>query len=501
MSYQDFRFYFSLLMRRLPQFLLIAFTVTTLGVLVIILLPNKYKSTAEILVESPQISAKLAPSTVPDNAVEQLGIYQQEIMTRRHLLQLAKKFDVFGPRAATMKEADIIKRMRAQTSFDLVSDARNGPGATIFSVSFEDRDPEVSAGVVNELVSMILEKNTASRNRTASETLQFFSSEVARLNNQLKGFDSRILEFKNAHRDALPDSLGFRRTEQSAQQQRLQMLDWEEAGLRNRRSNLIQMFEATGAVGTAAAATPEQQTLQELKRTLSDQLVLFSAGSPNIVALKARIAALEASIRHSAPPADAASQAGRAGGPPSQLDMQLSDIDQRLEFISKEKASIAKSLASLAKTIAATPDNETILNAMERNRQNTQSQYSAAVERYAAASTGKEIEADSKGERFSVVEPAIPPAHATWPKRGRLAALAALAGLVAAAGFVLLTELVNRSVRRPSELVSALQIRPIATIPSIARPAPRLLKPGYVLGLVALAGVGQLFWINSAGNH
>lgn len=497
MSLKDIRFYYAILLRRLPYFLAIVLVVTAVGGTVAYMLPAIYSASAKILVESPQISADLAHSTVSNNAVQQLDIYQQELMTREHLLDLAQKLDVYGVRRSELTDADIVEDLRDRTTFELVSDARSG-GATVFSVAFEDRDPTIAARVVNEFVSLILKKNVNVRTAQASETLQFFADEVSRLGRDLSTLDSKILEFKNANRDALPDSLDFRRMQQSSQQERLQMLEWEETGLRTRRNNLIQMFEATGQIAKEGPMTPDQQTLLDLRRSLSDQLVLFSESSPNIVALRTRIASLEDTIRNAAP--DDGEGGENVKAPPSQLDIQLSDIDQRLVFIGRERKSINKSLASLSKSIAATPANEGTLNALSRTRENTQTQYSAAVAGYAQAATGKQIEVDAKGERFSVVEPAAPPHEPVRPKRKRLAAASMAAGLGLGAAFIVLLELLNKSIRRPSELVDALQIQPLATIPFIDVKERKPAYARYIAGMLMLAGLGQLLFISSIGN-
>jgi len=49
-----------------------------------------------------------------------------------------------------------------------------------------------------------------------------------------------------------------------------------------------------------------------------------------------------------------------------------------------------------------------------------------------------------------------------------IAAAGLFGGLAAGLGLVVLLELLNRSVRRPSELVNALGIQPFATVPYIA---------------------------------
>src|SRR5262245_13283457 len=76
-----------------------------------------------------------------------------------------------------------------------------------------------------------------------------------------------------------------------------------------------------------------------------------------------------------------------AMGLDSELDIQLAEIDGRLSYIDDDKAVITKSLAELQESILATPANEVVLNALERNYKNTQIQYDTAVAKLAEAST------------------------------------------------------------------------------------------------------------------
>jgi polysaccharide chain length determinant protein (PEP-CTERM system associated) len=465
----DLRFYLSIFLRRLPYFLAIAVSISAIAVAVALLLPSVYRASARILVEAPQIPSDLARPTVPSNPIEQLQIIEQQITTRENVLTLAKKLNIYGDERAELSDADILQDMQERTNFArLQQDTPGGDGAIIFNISFDAPDPRLASDVVNEFVALILRKNVRLRTGKAGDTLQFFEQEVARLGADLTRIEGEILKFKNDNKNALPDSLDFRRVQQSSQQERLRALEREEAGLRSRRNNFIQMFEATGRVPNLVPLTQDQQMLQDLKRTLSEQLVMFSEASPNIVALKTRIAGLEKSVRQAA---DDDKSGGKRGV--SDVDLQLSDIDERLRFIEAEKAAISKDLAELTKSIAATPANETILNALDRSRDNVQTQYNTATARLAEASTGEQIEIRSKGERFSVVEPAMPPQDPISPNRYRIAGMGVIGGFGLGLGLVVLLELLNRSVRRPIEIVQLLQAQPLATISYIPAPGER----------------------------
>jgi uncharacterized protein involved in exopolysaccharide biosynthesis len=482
----DIRFYLSQLLRRAHYVAAIVAVFLVGGIAIALLMQPLYRASAKILVEAPQIPTEMARSTVPISAVEQFEVIQQEVTTQDKLQALARRLDVYGSDIARMSATDIADDMRKRLRFEQVQleTQGRGEGATVFAISFDARDPHLAASVVNDLVDRVVDKNVSLRTGRAGETMKFFDQEVERLGKELSGLEAEILQFKNANKDALPDSLDFRRSQQSGLQDRLSQMEREEAGLRSRRNNLVQLFQNTGQLANAGPLTPDQQLLQDMNRALADQLAIFSDTSPNIVTLRKRIAALQEKIK--------ANGAGKNAGP-SELDLQLSDIDERLRYIGEEKASISESLSKLSVSIAATPGNDTKLSALERTRNNIQAQYNAATALQAQASTGEQIEARSKGGRFSVVEPAVAPEKPVRPARLRIVALSLLAGIAAGLGLVVLLELTNTTVRRPAELAALLQAQPLATIPYILDPEEKKsMLRRLRLGL-ALAGSVAIF--------
>jgi hypothetical protein len=129
-----------------------------------------------------------------------------------------------------------------------------------------------------------------------------------------------------------------------------------------------------------------------------------------------------------------------------------------------------------------------MLNAMERSYQNVQSQYNAATAKLAEASTGEQIELRSKGARFSVIEMASPPHEPRSSKRLAIAGGSMIAGLGAGLGLFVLLELLNRTIRRPADLVQQLDIYPFATIPYIASKGEKLFRAiGFAAALLIVA--------------
>ena len=95
----------------------------------------------------------------------------------------------------------------------------------------------------------------------------------------------------------------------------------------------------------------------------------------------------------------------------------------------------------------------------------------------------------AKGERFSLVEPAVAPSAPDKPNRVLIAGAGVAGGLGAGLGFIVLLELLNRSIRRPSELSAHLGIQPFATIPYIRTGRELRWKRGVLVSALVVIAV------------
>ncbi|MCR6502406.1 Wzz/FepE/Etk N-terminal domain-containing protein [Shinella sp. CPCC 101442] len=472
----DFGFYLSIARRRLPLVLLVTLVALLAAVLVTKFRKPVYTASAKLLVEAPQIPAELARSTVPMGATAQLLILQQEITTHDALVALASSLDIYAASPETPPDEDIVADMRSRIGFrQLQLDAQDpAQRVAIYAVSFDAGTPALAAKVTNELVALVLSKNQRERTSRASNTLEFFDQKAVALNDTLKQLEADILQFKKDNRESLPESIDFYRSELLSQHDRLASLEREASELRSKRGALVAAYTNTDQLpGIEQRLTPDQQLLVDLNKALSEQLTVFSDDSPNIAAIRTRIAELEKRILAVRSPVVTDGKAQNVRSAPFGLDLQLSEIDQRLEAIASEKATSDKRIAALRQSIARAPISEAGLTALQRNRDNVQKQYNAAVVQRAEASTGEQLEIRSDGERFSLLEAAVIPTKAAGPGRRLIVAGGALAGLGLGLGLVVLLELLNRTVRRPRDITNLLEVEPLATIPVIGMSNPR----------------------------
>ena len=463
----DIRFYLLRFLRRFHYFLLVAVAVAAVGLTTAAVLPPVYRAEARLLVESPQIPDDLAASTVSTGAPEALQIIQQRLLTRANLLDMAQRLQVYGTGsaagggggAAVMSPDKIVEDMRRRTQIDLPDQKAE---AAFVSVSFAAPTGPLSAQVTNDIVTQILQENVALRTATAGQTLDFFQQEVDRLGGELSQQGGRILEFKLSNKEALPDSMDYRRARQASQQERLLQLQRELAGLGERRARMVEIYQSTGQLeANTAPISPEEAQLRKLKDDLSTALIVYSPQNPQVKLLQGKIALLEATVK-----TQLEGRNPEAAGL-SAFDLQISDLDSQISFASDEKLAIEAELTALQASIDATPNNSIALDALQRDYDNIQTQYNDAVARLAQASTGERIEALSKGQRITVVEQAGAPDEPTSPNRPAIAAGGVFGGIGLGIAFVMLLEVMNRTVHRPVDLQTRLGIAAFATVPFI----------------------------------
>lgn len=469
----DFKFYFSLFLRRLPYFLILLAIGSAVGLTLASVLSPVYVARAVLIVESQQIPSELAATTVQTEATEQLQIIQQRILTRASLLDMANRLEIYAPapgEAAVQMPADeIVEDLRRRIAIVTTGGVtRTGPvQATIVNVTFEAPTAAMSAAVTNEVVTLILQENVEIRTNVAGQTLSFFVEEVARLDRELTTRGAEILAFQEANLEALPDSLEFRRTQQAAGQERLSQVGREMAVLRDRRERLVTLFETTGIVaetGPTANLTPEQRQLQGLRDELANALAVLSPQNPRVRVLEAQIAALEVTVTGQLA---AGGQVTQTGAQPSAYDLQLADIDGQLAYLAALKDEVAVTMDALRRSIEATPGNAIALDTLQRDYANLRAQYDQAVANRGRAETGDTIEALAKGQRITVIEQAVAPREPQSPNRPLIAIGGVAGGLALGLGFVALLEVLNTAIRRPADLTAKLGIAAFGTLPLI----------------------------------
>ena len=494
----NLKFYLSIFRRRFIYFLIVTTILSAISVTVAYTLPPAYVSKMVILVESPQIPEELASSTVRTPAFEQLQIVQQRLLTRAHMLDIARRLDVL-PDINEMNPDEIVEGMRGRTT--IKTSNRRLKEAPLMTVSFEAPKARTAAEVLNEYLVLIQQQDSEYRKGRSGETLEFFSQEVERLSDELDVQSGQILEFKQANVDALPESLEFRLGQQSMLQDRLTQTSRDISDMKRQREQLLQLFEATGQVEDPQEdpLSREEQQLQDLQNQLDDALVIYSAENPRIKLLKTRIEKIEAILveRAGATPQEEGSPVSEtAPERPALLTLQIGEIDNRIAALEKQETTLGAQIDTLNDNISRTPEVSIALEELERKYAGIQQQYDQTEDRLSRAQTGDRIETRSRGQRMSVIEQPGIPTEPTKPNRLMIAGGGTAFGIFAGIGLILLMELMNTTARRPEDIIKRFGVMPFTTIPYTRTRGQKLRQRSakLLLSLVILVGIPALVY-------
>lgn len=484
-------FYWRLLLQRMPAMLALFLLCVGLSVAMAVRLPETFRTSANLVVQNPEISAELLPQTVAANAAERLEVIEQRLLTRANLIDIANEFDVFEDRAS-MDSDEVVERMEKATTIRRTS-GRNQ--ATFMTISFEGRSPRIVANVVNQYVTKVLEDNAEATGQRVRNTVAFFEEQVAELAAELDAQSAQIVLFKSENSSALPDDLEYRLDRQSQLLERQTRLEREKSSQGNQRAQMLALFDATGQMseGRVVPQTAEQEQLQQAKRRLANLRLTYSETSPQVQLLQRQVDSLEAVVEEQM--ANASSQI--TGNPnASAVEVTLADIDARMATIDEEIAQIETELADLGVGINATPANAIALGALERDYRNIQQLYNNAVARLAQAQVSDQVESGGRGERIEILEAASIPSRPSGPNRPKIIAAGVAAGLGLAGGLFMLLELLNRSIRRPAELTARFGVTPLTVIPFMETRRSQIIRRVTLASafVVVLVGVPAGLW-------
>jgi polysaccharide chain length determinant protein (PEP-CTERM system associated) len=480
----DLSYYFAVFLRRIHYFIIITALVSAAAIAAALLLPAVYTAQSLLLVESSQIPGQLAAPTVQAAALEKLQNVQNRLMTRQNLIDIANRIGVFRD-IKKMSPDEIVQAMRDSTK---IKNSAGKGEATMMTLTFEGEGGKIAAGVVNEYVTLILKADAEMRTKGAQATLDFFDQQVQNLSTELDKLSAKLLDFQNKNSDALPSTLAYRLTQQTGLQSRLDVAEQDIKQLQDQKDRLIAIYNATGQVtNNPALQTPEAKQLANLNDQLQQALAVLAPTHPKIKLFQAQIAQLETIVKNQTTSLSTSTSANPTA---SMFDAQIADLDSRIQVAIQSRDQLSEQLKKLQDTIDRTPANQIALDALNRDFTNVQQQYNSAVTKQSQAAAGEQIELLSKGEKISVLDAATIPNFPTKPNRAVIGIGGVFAGMLLGLGTIVLMELLNRSVRRPKDIIKTFGITPIVTIPYLRTPGETMRRRSIFIGFLLLAVIG-----------
>lgn len=518
-STKDLQDYLITLRKHKSGILAIALSITVVSAAVAFLLPATYKSSATILIEQQEIPTELVQSTVTSYAAERIQTIEARVMSRANLLDIVEKFDLYPDRRQRETVEEIVQRMRDDFSMEVISaevvDPRTGrPSvATIaFLLSFQGETPEKVQRVTNELTSLYLSTNMQSRTQKAVETSEFFKDETDKLGRIISGLEQKLAAFKQDNAEMLPDQhqinlLAMQRSEAgiSDTEMRLSGLEERKFYLENQLTLIdpgstdgvgpgarLKVLEAqyTSAksrysddhpdvqglkreidslrkeVGMSSQTDSLAQQLSALRTELVSVRKKYTSDHPDVISLESRIQKLSGELE-SAP--DRPENDYYTSNPDNPLYLstqsQLASVKSEIKILKQQVVNMKAAVQSLSGKILVAPQVEREYLKLLRDYENSVVRYRDTKEKQMRADIGKQLESESKGERFTLIDPAALPEKPISPNRPAIVILGFLLAIGGGVGFAFVADIISGAVRGAKNIHALLGVAPLAVIP------------------------------------
>ena len=548
--------------RRRRPMIITALSCLAITLLLVLFLPAYYRSAGIILIEQQELPAELVRSTVTSYADQRVQTISQRVMTTQNLLRIIERYDLYPNERERDTREELIAKMRKDIKLDMISadviDPRSGMprSATIaFSVSYTSRSTDKAMRVANELTTLFLNENITERTRLAQDASAFLTEESNRVSAHIGELETKLATFKEKNGDSLPELAQMNmtmldRTEQELRQQeahrmsleqqrvyleaqlvqikpnsamtsdsgeriltpadRLKALRSQMASLRARYGNdhpdiartqrEIDGLIAHEGSGGESAVNDLMRRLDDARGRLAEASKKYAPEHPDIVRGQREVASLEADLaKEQARPVSAAPVAQPDNPAYIQLQAQLSATKNDIEGTESQVAQLKKQLNDYQRKISMSPQVEKEYRELARDYQNSQAKYQELRAKQMEAQVAQNLEADRKGERFTLIEPPMPPEEPVSPNR----LLIWLIGVVLSAGLavasVALLESMDATVRNRKDLFELLAGAPIALVPVIGTSADAShsrMRARYALGAVAVAAVSAVLAVH-----
>lgn len=425
--------------------LLAAWLVGALGVLVALLLPNRYEASARIYVDTQSILKPLMSGlAVQPNVDTQVQHLSRTLISRPNMEKLVRMADLdLGNQSKAQQEA-LIEMLTRELSI------RSTAKDNLFTLSYRDKDPETAKRVVQSLVSIFVESSLGANRKETATATTFLNEQIKTYEAKLEEAESRLKEFRLRNLELTASEgkdAASRLGELSTQLDRAR-LELREA--ENARSAAKQQLAAERTRLDSAAQTAQQDpsayAMPELdaridgqKRNLDVLLQRFTDQHPDVIQTRKLIKDLEdqkkrevAELRRKSS-GSSTGLASNAGTPVQQeLSRMLATTEVQVAQLQARVGEYAARYQQALSALKTAPQLEAEAAQLNRDYAVQKKNYEELVARRESAAMSGDLDVASGVADFRLIDP--PRASNQPVAPNRLVLLAAAWGLSIAAG-------------------------------------------------------------------
>lgn len=419
----------------------------------------RYQAETRILIETrnPSLSSAQNQPLVPEPILDEAGVASQVALLQSTDLikQVAKELKLgglpeFDPSAnpdpitsvlvltGLMKNPlDVPPEERVLKEFNKKLQVYQVEKSRVIAIQFSSKDPQLSAKVPTEMAKVYLALQSGAKLDTTSDTAKWLEPEIANLREKVRDAEAKVAEYR-ASSDI------YRTGEQNTfAETQLNDISLELARVRGERANAEARAESVRAALKAGrnadtlaevVASPMIQRLKETQSGIEGQIADLSTtlldGHPRLKGLRSQLSGIGEQIRR-------------------ETRKILASLESEARVAREREKQLIQQLDTLKADTAVTEERQVGLKALEREAAAQRQLLETYLARYREAVSRQDMNATPADAR--IISNATTPSEPYFPKVLPITVVAALAGFILSAVFVMLSELFSGRAIRYSE--------------------------------------------------
>jgi protein tyrosine kinase modulator len=436
-------------------------------------LPDLFRGSAVVLVER-QLPENVVRPAVSGELESRLHVIKTEILSRARLTDLIDRFHLYAALRARGDMEAALEQVRRDIQVELTGPEQlSGRTKTVaFNLTFTGNTRETVAEVTNAIAAFYVAQNNQMRAEEAARTTQFLKVQMANAKTQLDRNEKQVEAYTSRHVGELPQQVGVNLATLERLNAQLRLNGERQMRTLDQRDKLFDVSAAPTATAVPAVASRSDARLEKLRRDLA-LLEGFPDKHPDVRRIKDEIATLEreAEPRPLESPVAGSDRAARTDTAAPSRARTIGSLDTEFDSLKAEEATLRQSIATFEQRLEDVPYRQNEFASLSRDHQATREQYESLLKRYEEAQLGQSMETENQGERFRILEAAVPPTGPSAPNRTRLLVMGLFLAALAAGVAILLVEQYDTSFHSVDDLRQFTKVPVLVAIPQI-RPSP-----------------------------